>query len=469
MNKKGLSNIVVTVLLILIAIAAVALIWGYILPLIKSGSGGNVDTVTVGFKIIDKSVLVDSDNNLSFDVQRDLGKGNVSGIKIVLTDSNKMSYVFEVNKNIAELELIHVSASKGEHNLQGRLTKIEVYPIILSKSGAKIIPSATSAVYVFKTTDNVDAGSSERTIHNITVIGKTTDIFERDTDVVVSDDGKYAFVTYGGGSNVVASYNVENKTNPVLLNSVASPINPSQMVLRGNYLYIVGNGDSRLFVYDVSNPTSINKLSEYSVGASNNFDVDATSDGNYVFIANTGSLGLQIVNLTDRLHPVKLVGFNFGAGGVAVGGDYAYVTDYNNKLLKIYNLTDKTNIGLVSSTSVGKFPVPIEVSGNYVYVGEYNYTSSEPMMTYLLDIRNIAYPLLVANITTSAYVHYNDPYRIRNNDLYIDNNFGVEGHITVYDISDVANPVRLQDFNSGRLIHGMDVGKGYIYLASREG
>ena len=68
MNKKGLSGVVAIVLIVLLGVGAVALAWAFILPIFGGASGVSTDVElrSISFDIIARSVVIDSDNNVSY-------------------------------------------------------------------------------------------------------------------------------------------------------------------------------------------------------------------------------------------------------------------------------------------------------------------------------------------------------------------------------------------------------------------
>ncbi|MDO8459786.1 MAG: hypothetical protein Q7S74_01630, partial [Nanoarchaeota archaeon] len=90
MQKRGLSGIIVSVLLVLLVMVAVAIIWFFIRPLLQRVGQQIQDELqfnSVSFTI--RNIKVDSQNNMEFILQRNAGKGNVVGFVIVLEDTTK--------------------------------------------------------------------------------------------------------------------------------------------------------------------------------------------------------------------------------------------------------------------------------------------------------------------------------------------------------------------------------------------
>ena len=106
MNKRGVSDVITTVLIILLVLAAVAIIGGIILKNLGDASekieaGFN----TVSLSIPQQSVKIDPATGLvNLNVQRNAGQGNVKAFNVILEDSSGQRSVIRVDQPIAELE-----------------------------------------------------------------------------------------------------------------------------------------------------------------------------------------------------------------------------------------------------------------------------------------------------------------------------------------------------------------------------
>jgi hypothetical protein len=99
-NSKGLSSIVVTLLLIVLSLIAIGAVWVVISSIISNASGNvNISGFTINLKITRVAV---QGENLSVTVQRNPGKGDLSKIKFVVSDGQN-SEVIVRNATIEEL------------------------------------------------------------------------------------------------------------------------------------------------------------------------------------------------------------------------------------------------------------------------------------------------------------------------------------------------------------------------------
>ena len=88
MQKRGLSEIVSTVLLVMLVLAAVVIVWALISQILKPSEESTIETqlLTVGFTA--KSVVEDELGNVNFVLERTAGGGKIDGFIIALEDSN---------------------------------------------------------------------------------------------------------------------------------------------------------------------------------------------------------------------------------------------------------------------------------------------------------------------------------------------------------------------------------------------
>ena len=131
-NRKAISEVVVTVLLILVSIIAVIVAWQFIGRMIR---GTDIDTsgITVDLKItsavINKEIV-----NVS--ISRNVGVGNISGLALKF-DGDGKSYTSYVNISIQELETIRIPVSL--YDKIDYLEKVSVAPIITNNKGKNVV------------------------------------------------------------------------------------------------------------------------------------------------------------------------------------------------------------------------------------------------------------------------------------------------------------------------------------------
>ncbi|MEM3113415.1 MAG: LamG domain-containing protein [Candidatus Pacearchaeota archaeon] len=131
MDKKGISGIVVTVLLVLLAIGAIGILWAVVLTFIKSGTEDvDIGSNIIGIEIVENSLKYLPDNSIELVVKRDSTSANISGIKIIVESETGQTYASNINLNIDPLE-----AKKINVPLTGnidKISKVSAYPFLSS-------------------------------------------------------------------------------------------------------------------------------------------------------------------------------------------------------------------------------------------------------------------------------------------------------------------------------------------------
>lgn len=92
-NKRGLSDIVTNVLIILLVLVAVTIIWFFLRPTIEGGAGqlgGAGDCLTVQLEPVSCSFVSSSGGTSLYDVEvkRNPGSATVSDLKLVFTTAS---------------------------------------------------------------------------------------------------------------------------------------------------------------------------------------------------------------------------------------------------------------------------------------------------------------------------------------------------------------------------------------------
>ncbi|MBX4212360.1 hypothetical protein KW787_02810 [Candidatus Pacearchaeota archaeon] len=173
--KKGLSEIVTAVLLILIALAAIVLVWAFVKPVIQQSSEkiSAAQAAQNALSIQGRSITVGSDGSslLTLIVQRNPGTGNITGFTIVLEDNTGKSVGFVYpNVTLTEYESVRIPIYYGNKSL-GNITRISIVPFVNS-NGRSVLAPAPSDSYTLSgsepRTSNVSfiAGAGNHTVCN---------------------------------------------------------------------------------------------------------------------------------------------------------------------------------------------------------------------------------------------------------------------------------------------------------------
>jgi hypothetical protein len=142
MDKKGLSGVIVTLLIIVISVILIFAVGIIINNFVTKGSADiSLTKYTIDMKI--KTASLNYDNSTAtVRVKRELGSGNLVGLKFIFED-DKSSDLFERRfTNFQELEektfYINVTGENSGLNLY-KISKVSIAPIIVLESGKEVI------------------------------------------------------------------------------------------------------------------------------------------------------------------------------------------------------------------------------------------------------------------------------------------------------------------------------------------
>jgi len=144
-NKRGLSDIILTLIMILLVLVAVGVVWAVASGVINKGAG----KVDLGTRCLDVDIkaialktgtLIPSSYNLT--LTRGAGGDNLAGVKIVLfSDSNNTGLINGAGLNLLETRTIIISSADSQ-GLTGA-NKVEITPYFLDDSGKEQICQTT--------------------------------------------------------------------------------------------------------------------------------------------------------------------------------------------------------------------------------------------------------------------------------------------------------------------------------------
>ena len=132
MNKKGISAIVATVLIILITVAAVAIVWAAIIPMLRN----QLESGTQCFDAVSQILISDagytcydaSTGNVSVQVERGAKNFNLVGIDVYVSSAgNTNTYsVTSSLPNVNEGRVYNIDVS----SMSGNPDQIQIAPVI---------------------------------------------------------------------------------------------------------------------------------------------------------------------------------------------------------------------------------------------------------------------------------------------------------------------------------------------------
>lgn len=183
-------------------------------------------------------------------------------------------------------------------------------------------------------------------------------------------------------------------------------------------------------------------------------------DGNRLYVA-CGSDGLQVVDVSDPANPIMLGVFNTGgtAREVVVAGNTAFVADTYGGLISI-DVSDPANMTqLDAATTAGVAAISLAISGDYVFVAEYNAGVGVYLISNPADIIKVA---TFKQISPGWNLGYAADVALYGNYAYVTD---LAGGFVVLDVS---NPTAIRVKHSagtGGSPWGMDIADGRLYIA----
>ena len=221
----------------------------------------------------------------------------------------------------------------------------------------------------------------------------------------------------------------------VLVSTTAIGNTPKAIHVLNGYAYIVEAGTSdSLRIMDISNPTVPITISTLPIG---NDPTRVQVVGNYAYITfdNDSSVeNFKIIDISNPKFP-KIVG-RLGTTqglirGLTVTGKYAYIIGQSGFTLKIIDISNPLAPVEVGNLVAVQEPQDIVVSGRYIYL-----VKSNPATFQVIDISNPASPTTVATLAIGAL-----PYRldVRGRFAYVIDQ--TSDDLKVIDLRDPQNPI----------------------------
>lgn len=273
-----------------------------------------------------------------------------------------------------------------------------------------------------------------------TVTGTVTDLspatFAGVVNIAVTADGTRAYTANNGSPGGVSVIDlITNEVVALVIDNAGTFNQPFGITISGNYAYVTNQLNNSVSIIDIL-PTSITYnqvVASVAVGAwPESIAISGTTA--YVVNANLQNNGGGSVSILDISDPLNIPAptlvtdasttFN-NPYGIAISGNYAYVTNsYNNQLGGSVSIVDISTplsanvVGIVTDTNnTFNSPNGIVITGTTAYVSNYNGNS--------VSIINITTPLSATVSGTADNSNLSSPYSIAitddGNKVYIPN------------------------------------------------
>jgi hypothetical protein len=139
-DKRGLSTVVATLLIILLVIVAVAIVWGVIRTIIVNNS----NQITLGKFTIDLKIVSirQTPQDVNIKVKRNAGEGELEGIVFSIFDGER-THIYE--KHNVSLEPLEMKTFVVDY--QGNIVSVSIYPILLTDAGKTLTGGVSDTYY----------------------------------------------------------------------------------------------------------------------------------------------------------------------------------------------------------------------------------------------------------------------------------------------------------------------------------
>ncbi len=259
---------------------------------------------------------------------------------------------------------------------------------------------------------------------------------------------------------------------------------PRDVVVQGNYAYVVNFSSDGLGVFDISDPYSIIQVGQLVDTAETelNYPTSIFIRGTYAYITGSSDDGLEIVDISDPNNPVHVGSLGDdastlldGAYDVYVQGKYAYVVSTVDDGLEIVDISDPNNpvhVGSIQDDNQGGTAQELDgarslyVQGKYAYIASYDDDGLE-----IIDISDPSNPTHAGSITDSSSLSLNGA-----SSVYVINNYvfvgSVDEGLQVLDASDLSNllAVESKDYTlvNNDYVTDIEISGQYIFEASEQ-
>jgi len=289
-------------------------------------------------------------------------------------------------------------------------------------------------------------------------------------EMVANNSHLYVFDGNGSSSRLMV-FNINDPESPILTNTVVTDVMiPAKCCIDGNYLYTVDyTTDSGLYIYNIINPENpvlVANTTNGLTGVKRATSVEVQGDYAYVVTYATGSSGvLAVYNISVPSNPVFVgsAGLNGPAWSLSVQGSYAYVgiTRYpESDALVTFDISSPSNPFETSRTSV-EGPMSIELDNSYAYVIDY-YDDR----LHIFDLVDPSTPVRTNYVSCRP-----DPFRMHivGNKAFVVGGYGSGWKMNVFDLSTPTAPENIYEKSDGMYDLSCLTSSGrYVYVANND-
>ncbi len=282
--------------------------------------------------------------------------------------------------------------------------------------------------------------------------------YDRGEAAAVAVQGDLAYMACGSGGLQIVY--IHDPNTPIAVGRVDIRGDAYRVAVSGDYAY-VADYYAGLQVIDVSDPTSPVRVGGYDSGG---WSSGMAVAGHFAYLA--GWAGLEVIDVSDSANPVRVGQYGEYAYAVAVGGNFAYLVSWAGlEVIDVSNPADPVGVGqYIDWLNPGSHATGVAVAGDYAYI-TLEWMNPEntdpPFLHYMqvIDVSNPSDPVLVGVCETPGGT----------TDLAVAGNYAYVAawSLSIIDISSPWEPVAVGWYYSGG-VTGLAVTGGYVYAAAGE-
>lgn len=184
----------------------------------------------------------------------------------------------------------------------------------------------------------------------------------------VSVDGRYA-ATLSNSAEILTLIDISNASAPLIM-ATTTVSNPIQVVIQGRYVYATNNFDGYLEIFDIVNPTKLNRVSFVDIGTS---AAGLYVKGRYAYVTGISNSTVSVVDISNPSAPVLKGSAVVGSQPIGVWAteEYLYVTNRNSDEFNILRITNPSSPVVIATATTEVFPTSVNVQGKYAYITNY--------------------------------------------------------------------------------------------------
>lgn len=316
-SKRGLSAIIVTLIMILLGIVAAGIIWVVIANVVSTGSeqiSSGLGSLAVNLEIL--KVLVEDNGDVKVTIKMGAGSGDLLGLNLILSDGDN-SQVVEIKESLPELATKTFTITSADLTI-AFVKSVSVAPILKSGSGKESLGNVVDTQVVVGG-GNGGGSCPEQKVSYLSTLGPDAASADCQPNVIVLWDWGWRACggTSGWGSNVNHADGDKSRyvscpwtdtipAGSTITNIFIDPIDVTHFVRGGladwymNNLLLLDNDnldglETCNAIADKPDPinlTSSGDFSNYNIGGANNISIYKQAGTWYIL--NGGSSGINI-------------------------------------------------------------------------------------------------------------------------------------------------------------------------------